>query len=223
MRLLVLLGAPGAGKGTQAPALAAELGVPVVATGDLFRAEARAGTPLGLEARGYMERGELVPDDVTIRLLLERLARRDAREGAILDGFPRTRAQAAALDAALAGRDGSVESALLIDVPDGELVRRLSGRWICEAQGHPYNVDTHPPRVAGRCDVDGSALIQRADDRLETVRARLAAQLGALAEVIAYYRERGLLRSVDGLRPVAEVSAALVSAVRAAPVGHPAS
>jgi adenylate kinase len=215
VRLLVLLGAPGAGKGTQAPVLSAELGLPTVATGELFRAEARAGTPLGLEARGYMERGELVPDEVTVRLLLDRLDRRDARNGAILDGFPRTRSQAESLDAALAERGGGIDAALLIEVPDEELVRRMSGRWICEAQGHPYNVDTNPPREPGRCDIDASALIQRADDRVEVVRARLAAQLGALAEVVAHYREHGLLRSVDGMRPVDEVSRALLDAIGA--------
>jgi adenylate kinase len=213
--LVVLLGAPGAGKGTQAPYVATELGVPHVSTGDLFRAEVRAGTPLGLEAKSYMERGELVPDDVTIRLLLDRLSRRDANGGAVLDGFPRTRGQAAALDAALADRESRVDEALLIEVPDEELVRRLSGRWICEAAGHVYNAVSQPPRSPGRCDVDGSALIQRADDRLETVRARLASQLGALAEVVAYYRERGILRSVDGERPAAQVAEALLELVRA--------
>jgi adenylate kinase len=214
LRILVLLGGPGAGKGTQAPLLAAELGMPHVATGDLFRAEARAGTPLGLAAKGYMERGELVPDQVTIDLLLERLGRPDADGGAILDGFPRTRAQAAALDGALAERGGRVDAAVLIDVSDDLLVQRLSGRWICEAAGHPYNVVSQPPREAGRCDVDGSALVQRADDRPDTVRARLASQLGALEEVVAYYREQGLLRTVDGTADPEHVAEALLDAIR---------
>jgi adenylate kinase len=211
VRVVVLLGAPGAGKGTQAAVLASELGYPHIATGDLFRAEARAGTPLGLEAKGYMERGELVPDDVTIRLLRERLERRDAREGAILDGFPRTAAQAAALDGVLAEREARVGDAILIEVPQADLVKRLTGRWICEAAGHPYNVDTKPPRVAGRCDVDGSPLIQRADDRIETVRARLASQLGALDEVVAHYRGRSVLRTVDGRGSVEEVGRGVVA------------
>lgn len=214
MRILVLLGAPGAGKGTQAPVLAAELGVPHVATGDLFRAEARRGSPLGLEAKSYMERGELVPDEVTIGLLLDRLSRPDAAGGAILDGFPRTRAQAAALDRALAERNGRIEAAVLMDVPDDVLVRRLSGRWICERAGHPYNVETQPPRIAGRCDVDGSTLIQRADDEPDTIRARLASQLGALEDVVAYYRGQGHLRTVDGSASPERVSEALLDTVR---------
>ncbi len=213
--ILVLLGPPGAGKGTQAAVLAAALGIPHIATGDLFRAEARAGTPLGLRAKSYMERGELVPDDVTIGLLLDRLGRPDAAEGAILDGFPRTRVQAAVLDDALETRDSSVDEALLIEVAEDELVGRLSGRWICSADGgHVYNERTLPPVVAGVCDVDGAQLIQRDDDRPETVRARLAAQLGALADVVSYYRARGLLRVVDGSLSIDDVSAALLSAVR---------
>jgi adenylate kinase len=220
LRVLVLLGAPGAGKGTQAPVLASELGMPHVATGDLFRAEARLGSPLGLEAKGYMERGELVPDEVTIGLLLERLGRPDAAGGAILDGFPRTRAQAAALDGALGERDGRVEAAVLIDVPDDVLVRRLSGRWICERAGHPYNVETQPPREAGRCDVDGSALVQRADDEPDTIRARLASQLGALQDVVAYYRERGLLQTVDGSATPERVSETLLDAIHSSAGGR---
>jgi adenylate kinase len=214
--ILVLLGPPGAGKGTQARGLAGGLGIPHIATGDLFRAEARAGTPLGLQARAYMERGELVPDGVTIDLLLARLERSDAAGGAILDGFPRTRVQAAALDEALAARGSGVDVALLIDVGDDELVSRLSSRWICSADGgHVYNLVSMPPRAAGQCDLDGAPLVQRDDDRPETVRARLAAQLGALADVVAYYRERGLLRPVDGELPIDDVGRALLAAVGA--------
>ena len=214
--ILVLLGAPGAGKGTQARVLAGSLGIPHIATGDLFRAEARAGTPLGLEARAYMERGELVPDAVTIDLLLARLARPDAAAGAILDGFPRTRIQAAALDEALAARGSGVDQALLIEVDDDVLVSRLSSRWICSADGgHVYNLVSMPPRVSGHCDLDGAALVQRDDDRPETVRARLAAQLGALADVVSYYRERGLLQPVDGATSIDGVGQALLAAVRA--------
>ncbi len=213
--ILILLGPPGAGKGTQATVLAAALRIPHIATGDLFRAEARAGTPLGLRAKSYMERGELVPDDVTIGLLLDRLGRPDAAAGAILDGFPRTRVQAAVLDDALQARGTSVDEALLIEVSEVALVERLSGRWICSADGgHVSNRLTLPPLVAGVCDIDGAALIQRDDDRPQTVRARLAAQLGALADVVSYYRERGLLRVVDGSLSIDEVSEALLSAVR---------
>jgi len=211
--ILVLLGAPGAGKGTQAAMLTSHLGIPHIATGDLFRAAVRDGSAIGQEARRYMERGQLVPDDITIRMLLDRLDRRDAAKGAILDGFPRNRTQAEVLEAALAERGLAVERALLIDVPTEDLVRRLSGRWICQASGHPYNSETHPPRVAGVCDLDGSPLVQREDDRIETVRARLATQLGALRDVVGHYRDRSVLRSVDGTRPIDVVAASLLEAL----------
>lgn len=210
MRVIVLLGAPGAGKGTQAQVVAARLQLALVATGDLFRAAVRDGTPLGLEAKGYMARGELVPDGVTVRMLLERLDRPDAANGVLLDGFPRNRAQAVALDEALAARGSRVESAPYIDVPEEELVARLGGRWICRAAGHPYHQASKPPRVPGRCDVDGSELYQRDDDRPETVRARLDQQLGALREVIDHYAAAGVLVRVDGTRSIDEVSAALL-------------
>lgn len=216
MTFLVLLGAPGAGKGTQAPILADRLGLPHVATGDLFRSAVHEGSAVGLEARRYMERGQLVPDSITVKMLLERLAQPDAAGGAILDGFPRNLAQAEVLAAALAERGSGVGVALEIDVPEAELVRRLSGRWICQANGHVYNESSHPPRVAGLCDLDSSPLIQREDDRRETVAARLAAQLSALREVVGYYRERGLLRTIDGLRPAAEVTEGLLAAARVA-------
>ncbi len=213
MTFIVLLGAPGAGKGTQAEVLADSLGLPHVATGDLFRAAVRDGSAVGLEARRYMDRGELVPDEVTITMLLDRLVQPDARSGVILDGFPRTSAQAQALDAALADRRRQVDIVLEIDVPTEELVRRLSGRWICQASGHVYNETSHPPRLAGRCDIDGSPLIQRDDDRIETVRARLAQQLGALREVRDYYRTRGVLATIDGRGRVDEVTRNLMAAI----------
>ena len=222
MTFLVLLGAPGAGKGTQAPILAARLGLPHVATGDLFRAAVHEGSAVGLEARRYMERGQLVPDSITVKMLLDRLAQSDAAVGAILDGFPRNLAQADILDGALADRSSRVNIALEIEVPEAELVRRLSGRWICKANGHVYNETSHPPRVAGRCDLDDSPLIQREDDRSETVAARLAAQLTALQEVVGYYQQRGLLHTIDGRRPVAEVTEALVTAALAAAVADQA-
>jgi len=216
----VLLGAPGAGKGTQAPLLADRLGIPVVATGDLFRAAVRDHTPLGTQAKRYMDAGQLVPDEITIGLLLDRLGQPDAAGGAILDGFPRTGVQAQALDAVLAERDSSVAVAVLVDVPAEELVRRLSGRWICRAAGHPYHEISSPPRVTGRCDIDGSELYQRPDDQPETIHARMAQQLGALDEVIAHYREAHLLRTVDGLQPIDIVSSAVAAAVDAAGVGR---
>lgn len=215
MNVVVLLGAPGAGKGTQAPLLATRLGIPVIATGDLFRAAVRDGTPMGVEARRFMDAGRLVPDEITVRLLLDRLTRPDAAAGVILDGFPRTGVQAQALDAALAQRDSAVRTAILVDVPSEELIRRMSGRWICRASGHPYHETSSPPRVAGRCDLDGSELYQRSDDRPDTIRARLSQQIGALDEVLEHYRGSGVLRVVDGLRPVADVSEAVMAAVTA--------
>jgi len=217
--LVVLLGAPGAGKGTQAAVLRDRLGIPHIATGDLFRAAIRDATPVGLEARSYMDAGRLVPDDVTIRMLEERLGRPDAAAGAILDGFPRTAVQAAALDAFLAGRGARVDAALLIDVPAEDLVERLPGRWICQAAGHPYHVAMNPPRVPGVCDVDGSPLVQRDDDRPETIRARLASQLADLSTVVEHYRSTGALRAVDGRQPIAQVSAGLLDALRAVDAG----
>jgi adenylate kinase len=213
MTVLVLLGAPGAGKGTQAAILTQRLGLPHVATGDLFRAAVRDGSPVGLEARRYMERGQLVPDDITIRMLQARLAQTDASRGVILDGFPRNRTQAESLDAALAERGSRVDRALQIDVPPEDLVVRLSGRWVCQASGHVYNESTNPPRTAGRCDLDGSPLVQREDDRTDTIRARLALQLGSLREVVSHYRAAGTLRTVDGRQGIDAVADALLAAV----------
>lgn len=209
MTVVVLLGAPGAGKGTQAAVLTERLGIPHVATGDLFRAAVRDGSPIGIEARRHMERGQLVPDEITIGMLLARLEAPDAVGGAILDGFPRNRPQAEALDAALTARASGVDLALHIDVPIDELVRRLSGRWICRDAGHVYHEQSNPPQVAGRCDLDGSPLIQRDDDRPETIRARLTGQLGTMAEVVDHYAASGVLRTIDGLRPIDAVTAAL--------------
>ena len=211
--IVVLLGAPGAGKGTQAAVLRDRLGIPHVATGDLFRAAIRDATPVGLEAKGYIDRGLLVPDDVTIRMLEERLSRADAAAGAILDGFPRTAIQAEALDRFLGERGARVDAALLIDVPADLLVERLSGRLVCRAAGHSYHLLFNPPREPGICDIDGSPLIQRADDAPETIRARLAGTLDDLNAVETHYRSTGVLRAVDGLLPIDDVSAALVAAL----------
>jgi adenylate kinase len=212
-RVVVLLGAPGAGKGTQAAILSERLGLAHVATGDLFRAAVRDQTPLGITAKGYMDRGELVPDQVTIDMLLERLAKPDAAGGILLDGFPRNTAQAEVLDQALAQRGGKVNVAPYIEVPEADLVARLGGRWICRANGHPYHELTKPPLKAGVCDVDGSELYQRDDDKPATVQARLRQQLGALEQVVNYYRTAGVLKPVDGGRPIDRVTADLLAAL----------
>jgi adenylate kinase len=219
MTVVVLLGVPGAGKGTQARVLAERLGVPHVATGDLFRAAVRDGSPVGLEARRYMERGQLVPDDITIRMLLDRLAQDDAVDGVILDGFPRNRPQAETLDAALAARGSRVDLAVSIEVPADELVRRLSGRWVCQDSGHVYNETSNPPRTPGRCDLDDSVLIQRDDDKAETIRARLDQQLSSLRDVVDHYRATGGLRQVDGLASIDDVTAAILAALADDAVG----
>lgn len=213
MIIVVLLGAPGAGKGTQAALLRDRLGIPHIATGDLFRAAIRAATPVGREAKRYIDAGQLVPDAVTIRMLEERLQLPDAADGAILDGFPRTGVQAAALDEFLGDLGTRVSAALLIDVPPEDLVERLSGRRVCEAAGHLFHVNLNPPRVPGICDVDGSPLIQRADDTPATIRARLSGTLDDLSDVETHYRHTAALRIVDGRRPIREVAAGLLAAL----------
>lgn len=216
MTVVVLLGAPGAGKGTQAPVLARHLGVPVLASGDLLRAAVTAGTALGLEADRYMSRGQLVPDHTIVRIFLDQLKGAEAAAaGAILDGFPRTRAQAVALDAALTEHGDRVDHALYIEVPLEELVARMASRRICAANGHVYNVATNPPQVPDRCDLDGSPLIQRPDDQESTVRARMAQQVPPLEEVADHYRSAGILRTVDGRLPIDPVSDALIAALDA--------
>lgn len=221
MTIAILLGAPGAGKGTQAPLLAASLGTPVLASGDLLRAEVASGSEIGSEVDAIMRSGELVPDELMARLFLERLGRDDARAGAILDGFPRTRPQAEALDAALAASGRRVDKALLIEVPIEDLVGRFAGRLICKAGGHVYNEWFKPPKAWGVCDFDGSELVHRADDAEATVRARMEQQLGPLRDVADYYREQGILVSIDGLRPIEEVTQSLLEALErgVAPTG----
>jgi adenylate kinase len=217
MTVVVLLGAPGAGKGTQAPVLAQALGVPILASGDLLRAAAAAGTPLGREADRYMSRGQLVPDDTMVRVFLDRLEKPDARDGAILDGFPRTRVQAVALDRALAEAGRRVDRAIFIDVETEDLVRRMSNRRICTANGHVYNLSSNPPRFDEICDLDGSPLVQRPDDDEETVRARMKEQIPPLLDVVDHYRQAGVLQNVDGREPISDVSDRLLRALQATP------
>lgn len=212
--VIVLLGPPGAGKGTQAPILARRLGLPILASGDLLRAVARSGSDLGREVEAIMKSGALVPDSTTVRIFLDRLAEPDAAAGAILDGFPRTVAQASALDEALAERSSKVDAAILVDVPADELVARMADRLVCRADPtHVYNLRTKPPRRDQLCDVDGAELYRRADDEPDTVRARLAKQLAPLAEVVGHYRDHGVLRSVDGRQPIDAVTEQVMGAL----------
>jgi adenylate kinase len=217
MTVVVLLGAPGAGKGTQAPVLAEALGVPVLASGDLLRAAVAAGTPLGREADRYMSRGQLVPDETIVRVFLDRLEKPDARNGAILDGFPRTRVQAEALDRALAEAGRQVDRTIFIDVSTEDLIRRMANRRICTANGHVYNLASNPPLRDEVCDIDGSPIVQRPDDNEATVRARMSEQIPPLLEVVDHYRKRGILQNVDGREPISDVSARMLRALGVAP------
>ncbi len=213
-KYIILLGAPGAGKGTQATMLTEVLGVPHVASGDLFRSALQKKTPLGLEAKKYMDQGLLVPDEVTIAMVRERLALPDCQEGVILDGFPRTLEQAKALDAALAEEGRAIDKVLYIKVPTEELVARLSGRWICRDCQAVYHTITNPPKQAGRCDACGGELYQRSDDTPETVRRRLEVYFEQTMPLIEYYTERGVLTEVNGNQSIAEVQAALLEALK---------
>lgn len=214
-RYIVLLGPPGAGKGTQAKRLSEELSLPHISSGEIFREHQRANSELGIQAREYMDRGDLVPDDVTISMIADRLEDSDCARGAILDGFPRTPAQAAGLRQILSTQDTQVSVVLFIAVPEDELVRRLSGRLVCEAEGHVYHVDFNPPEEEGVCDIDASELYQRDDDKPETVRARIKVYMNKTEPLIVYYRSRGLLTEVDGAQPIDDVTRELVQAVPA--------
>lgn len=209
-----MAGAPGAGKGTQAALLSERLGTPRIASGDLFRDHVRRATTLGKKVESYLEQGALVPDNLTVEMIADRLTQPDAADGAILDGFPRTRAQAEALDTLLSKMGGGVTAALYVDVERDELLRRLSGRWICTLSAdHVYHAVARLPKVAGHCDVEGAPLYQRDDDQPETIAARLELQLPPMFEVVDYYTDLGVLSTVDGDQPVAEVTEALLRAI----------
>ncbi|HET9481268.1 MAG TPA: adenylate kinase [Candidatus Polarisedimenticolia bacterium] len=210
-RYLIVMGAPGAGKGTQASRVAADEGLCRIATGDLLRSALAAGTPLGQEAEGYMKAGELVPDEVVLEMVDEELDRASCRAGAVFDGFPRTVEQARGLERLLAGREATLELVLVIEVPEEEIVRRLSGRRVCQNCEKLYHIEFGPPRVEGRCDACGGDLVQRPDDRPETVRRRLAVYREETQPVIDFYeRETPVpVTEIDGDRPIDEVAVAI--------------
>jgi adenylate kinase len=202
---LILIGPPGAGKGTQAERLVDDFDLPYYATGDILRSAVSEGTELGREAKGYMDRGELVPDELVCRVIMEQIDSDEAQDGFLLDGFPRTVPQAEALGDALDRRGRSLTAVLLIMASDDEIIRRLSGRRICAKAGHVYHVELDPPKNEGVCDQDGSRLIQREDDKPETVAKRLAVYRRQTEPVIEWYRDTGLLRTFDGNRSPEEV------------------
>ena len=211
---IVLLGPPGAGKGTQAQIIASELRLPHISSGDIFRENLKKETELGKMAKQYMDRGELVPDDVTIALIRDRLAREDCRNGALLDGFPRTPPQASALSEMLEEFAGKVDAVPYIKVPPEVLIERLGGRWTCRSQGHVYHEKYNPPSQPGVCDIDGSDLYQREDDRPETVKNRIKIYFEQTTPLIEYYRNAGTLMEIDGTASIEVVSAELLAVLK---------
>jgi adenylate kinase len=206
------MGAPGTGKGTQAQILVKNRGWLHVSSGDILRAAIRMDTQMGRQAKAYMDKGELVPDDLIIRIILERISRPDGDKGVVLDGFPRTVPQARALEQALSRQGEGIDLALSIKVPEDELVRRLSGRWVCRRCAAIYQESSKPPTVAGRCDNCGGELIQRDDDRAETVRARLEKQRPP-QELLDYFRVQGIFTEIDGQQPLDAVTADVADAI----------
>ena len=211
---IVMLGPPGVGKGTQAKILSEKTGLAHISSGDLFRENLKNQTELGKLAQTYMTKGELVPDDVTVAMVKDRLTRPDCKAGAILDGFPRTPAQAEALEAILGEFDGHVDSVPFITARDDILVDRLTGRWTCRAEGHVFNEKTNPPKNPGRCDFDGSELYQRDDDKVETVNNRIQVYFTQTAPLISYYRTHGKLVEIDGAQTIDQVTKDLLAALK---------
>jgi adenylate kinase len=209
---IILLGGPGSGKGTQAKQLVEKYNVPQISTGDIFRAAVKEGTPMGLKAKSFMDKGELVPDDVVVGVVEERLAKPDLDGGYMLDGFPRTLPQAEALDRLLDAQGKGIDHAVLVDVPDEELMKRLTGRRTCRdsACGRMFHVMFNPPKKEGFCDVCGGELYQRADDSEATIRERLNVYAEQTAPVAGYYEKKGLLRKIQGVGPIDGIFAAIV-------------
>lgn len=213
---IVLLGPPGAGKGTQSEVLASELDLPHISSGDIFRENIKNGTALGKLAQTFIKKGELVPDDVTIAMLRERFLQPDCQNGAILDGFPRTPAQADALEILLNGFGGQVNLVLFITAPVEALIERLAGRWTCLAHGHIFHEYFQPPVKKGICDLDGSKLYQREDDKAETVLNRIEIYHNQTAPLVQYYKERGLLIKINGIAAIDAVSMQVIALLQRA-------
>ena len=209
-----MLGAPGAGKGTQADILAGEMSLPHIASGNLLREAVEKKTELGLLAQSYMERGELVPDELIIKMILQRIALPDCASGGVLDGFPRTLAQAEALDKGLGDKGKSIDKAVYLKLSRKELLKRLSGRWLCRNCQTPYHLITAPPRVAGKCDKCGGELYQREDDKEETIKERLKIFFAQTVPIIDYYRRQDKLIEVNGNQGIAEVARELMTSLR---------
>ena len=211
---IIMLGAPGAGKGTQAAQIAKELGIPHISTGDIFRANLKEGTPLGLRAKEFMDKGLLVPDDLTCDLVVDRIAQDDAAEGYILDGFPRTIPQAEALTKALEERGEAMDFALDIEVPDSFIMERMAGRRSCPKCGAGYHITFQPPKVEGICDECGGELVQRDDDKPETVGKRLDVYHEQTQPLIDYYGAAGILKEIDGTQDIAKVFEDILEIIR---------
>lgn len=210
---LVFMGMPGAGKGTQAAKLIDRYKIPHISTGDMFRAAIKEETELGMKAKSYMDRGELVPDEVTIGIVRERLAQPDCQKGFLLDGFPRTVPQAEALEEILQNLGKQLDHVIFLDVPKEELIERLSGRWVSPTSGATYHMIYNPPKVPGRCDIDGSKLIQREDDKPETVTKRLDVFMAQTKPLLEFYEAKGCLRIVDGTKSIDHVFQDIINIV----------
>ncbi len=208
---IIMLGAPGAGKGTQAKMIAEKYQIPHISTGDIFRANIKNGTELGMEAKKYMDQGMLVPDELTVKILLDRVAKDDCANGYVLDGFPRTIPQALVLDEALTGLGDKIDYAINVDVPDENIVKRMGGRRACLACGATYHVEHIPPKAEGICDKCGQELVLRDDDKPETVMNRLDVYHKQTQPLIDFYSEKGVLKNVDGTVNMKEVFAAIVN------------